>query len=131
MSQKSDIEEMLQAGRGYDEIEDETGSTRSYIRSIAVQYRANRQNEREPEDEIPEEDHREPEPQKKDKKPSMTFVDDETPQDDPKEDKTGADHHKAWVKAAKYECGNCGATIGRNADFCGHCGKSFNWEGVE
>ena len=126
MSQKSDIETLLEAGKGYDEIEDSTGSTRTYIRSIAVQYR-----KRDTEDEVPDEPpKRSKEEKKPEENPSMNFVDDETPVEKSK-DKSGADHHKEWVKAAKYECGQCGATIGKTTTFCPHCGKSLNWEGVE
>ena len=131
MSQRSDIEALLEAGRGYDEIEDETGSQRSYIRSIAVQYR-----KRDTEVKTPE---KEPEPEEtpeSDKTPSLNFIDDDD--DEPvkktrkrNKAKSGLDHHKEWVKDAKYECGNCGATIGKSATFCGHCGKSLEWMGIE
>lgn len=127
MSQKSDIEEMLKAGKGYDEIEDTTGSNRSYIRSIAVNHR-----KREAEDSIPEEKTREEQPSETIvEHPGMNFIEDTKPLDKQIESKTGSDYHKDWVKAAKYECGNCGATIGRSTDFCPHCGQTLSWEGVE
>ena len=127
MTQKSDIQEMLSAGKGYDEIEDKTGSNRSYIRSIAVEHRKGAA-----ESHVPEEKEREEQPPETNPKtPGMNFIDDATPPEDKTGEKTGLDHHKAWVKKAKYECGSCGATIGRSTDFCPHCGKPLSWEGVE
>lgn len=127
MTQKSDIEEMLDAGKGYDEIQDRTGSNRSYIRSIAVNFR--KRAKEEPISEEEEEQQDTPaEP------PSMNFVDDVTPPKKPvdeSESKTGSDYHKEWVKAAKYECGSCGATVGRTSDFCPHCGQTLSWDGIE
>ena len=124
MSQKTDIEKMLAQGKGYDEIEDATDSARSYIRSCAVSYR-NR--ERDTEDEVSEPE----EQQMETPKPSMKFIDD-TPEVKPDiTDVKGKQSHKEWVKAAKYECGGCGATIGRTQDFCAHCGKTLAWEGIE
>lgn len=127
MSQKSNIQRMLDEGKGYDEIEDTTGSQRSYIRSLAVEHR-----KRSIEEEVPgkEEEPGEP-PAKKEETPALNFVDDGAPPPKETGTKTGLDHHKDWVKAAKYECGNCGATIGRTTDFCPHCGKTLSWEGVE
>ena len=126
MSQKTDIEEMLAQGKGYDEIEDSTGSNRSYIRSVAVTYRNREANTK---DEVSEEEGVETKtPETSSVAPSLTFVD-----DSPKETKTKTTRksHKEWVKAAKYECGGCGATIGRTQDFCAHCGKTLVWEGIE
>jgi len=129
MSQKTSIEEMLAAGKGYDEIEDSTGSTRSYIRSVAVSYR-NREGE--PENEVPKKKEEPTETQPKDEgKPSMTFVNDDPEEKEDKTDAKGTQSHKEWVKAAKYECGGCGATIGRTQDFCAHCGKTLAWKGIE
>lgn len=128
MTQKEQVEEMLKAGKGYDEIEDQTGSARSYIRSIAVGYR-----KRAGEDKKEETETREPETHEthetEEEAAGMNFFD-----DNPKKEtttKSGADYHKAWVKAAKYECGTCGATIGRSSGFCPHCGEKLLWEGVE
>lgn len=131
MSQKEQVEEMLNAGKGYDEIEDQTGSARSYIRSIAVGYR-----KRTAKDEPEEPKEREPETLKpkeeEEKLPGMNFFDDDPKSKDVKTDhNTGAQHHKAWVKAAKYECGTCGATIGKSESFCPHCGETLIWEGIE
>ena len=130
MSQKQDILDMLEDGKGYDEIEDSTGSKRSYIRSIAVSYRkGDSQNEgNEPEDE-PEET-----PETPTKEPGMNFIDDVTPpesKDSGEKLTSGKEYHKAWIKAGKYQCGTCGATIGRTTDFCPHCGKQMAWEGIE
>jgi V8-like Glu-specific endopeptidase len=126
MSQKEQVEEMLKAGKGYDEIEDQTGSTRSYIRSIAVGYR-----KRAGEGEKEETETRQPETHETEhaETAGMNFYD-----DNPKtktEHKSGREHHKAWVKAAKYECGTCGATIGKTESFCPHCGETLVWEGIE
>jgi predicted RNA-binding Zn-ribbon protein involved in translation (DUF1610 family) len=127
MTQKDRVKEMLKAGKGYDEIEDQTGSARSYIRSIAVGYRKT-----EGEDKEEEKEEREPETYKKEHKetPGMNFLDDNTPKGE-KPGKSGAAYHKEWVKAAKYECGVCGATIGRSTKFCPHCGELLVWEGIE
>lgn len=118
---------MLEAGKGYDEIEDQTGSSRSYIRSIAFEYRkAMGEGKKE------KTENREPETHEKEptEKSGMNFYDDNS-----KEDKTvtksGADYHKAWVKAAKYECGACGCTIGKSESFCPHCGEALIWDGIE
>lgn len=127
MSQKSDIQRMLDEGKGYDEIEDTTGSQRSYIRSLAVEHR-----KRSVEDEVPGEKEERKEPPKEDSKtPSLNFVDDSKPPVEKTGIKKGSDYHKEWVKSAKYECGGCGATIGRTSDFCPHCGKTLSWEGIE
>lgn len=127
MSQKSDIEQMLEAGKGYDEIEDSTGSKRTYIRSIAVGYRktTGEGNTEEEEGTEPETHTKKPE-----QKSGMNFLDDKPPEVKT-EGTSGADQHKAWVKAAKYECGSCGATIGKSESFCPHCGETLMWEGVE
>lgn len=126
MSQKSDIERMLDEGKGYDEIEDTTGSQRSYIRSLAVEHR-----KRSAETEIPEEKNEpEPTPELHKENPSLNFIDDSTPPVDKTGTKTGLDYHKEWVKKAKYECGGCGATIGRTTKFCPNCGKTLTWEGI-
>ena len=127
MSQRTEIEDLLETGKGYDEIEDTTGSKRSYIRSVAVQYR-----KRAPEDEIPKEEpeHEDPPKEIATEKPSMNFIDD-TPAKTPSKGKTGLEYHKEWVTAAKYECGHCGATVGRTSGFCPHCGNTLNWEGIE
>ena len=129
MSQKSDIEELLEAGRGYDEIEDTTGSNRSYIRSIAVQYRKGSKKT-----EIPEQkDEPTREEENPQENPSLNFIDDNNPPPVEKSNsgKSGGDYHKEWVKAAKYECGHCGATVGKTTTFCPHCGKSLEWGGIE
>ena len=127
MTQKELIEQMLESEKGYDEIEDKTGSTRSYIRSIAVGYR-----KRSGEGEKTETQEREPETQPKTTpEAGMNFIDDITPPKIKTGSRTGADHHKEWVKAAKYECGFCGATIGKSTSFCPHCGKPMVWEGIE
>jgi hypothetical protein len=129
MSQKSDIQRMLDEGKGYDEIEDTTGSQRSYIRSLAVEHR-----KRSVEEEIPGKEEKPGETPGKEETPALNFVDDVTPSkvtNGAVTGKTGLDHHKEWVKNAKYECGGCGATIGRTSDFCPHCGKTLSWEGIE
>lgn len=127
MSQKSDIQDMLDAGKDYDEIEDATGSKRSYIRSIAVDHR-----KRATEGETPEEGEGEKQPPATPHEtPGMNFIDDTKPPVEPTGSKKGLDYHKDWVKAAKYECGSCGATIGRSTDFCPHCGKPLHWGGIE
>ena len=131
MSQKQNIVDMLEDGKGYDEIEDKTGSKRSYIRSIAVAYR-----KRDAENEGDQQENEPTHPPKTESEeagtePSMNFVDDANPHDRETGSKTGLNHHKAWVKAAKYECGGCGATIGRTTDFCPHCGQRLHWEGIE
>lgn len=133
MTQKERVEEMLKAGKGYDEIEDQTGSARSYIRSIAVGYRKNK-----PEEEETGEERRDPiekierveRVEETHEKTGMNFLNDESPEKK-ETGKTGAEHHKEWVKAAKYECGACGATIGRSSGFCPHCGETLVWEGVD
>ena len=127
MSQKDDIEQMLDVGKGYDEIEDHTGSQRSYIRSIAVNHR-----KRSTETNVPEDTYREEQaPPETYETPGMNFLDDTEPPVKKTGSKTGSDYHKDWVKAAKYECGGCGATVGRTTDFCPHCGKTLSWEGIE
>ena len=125
---KEQVEEMLKAGKGYDEIEDHTGSARSYIRSLAVQHRKGAATDDVPEP--AEEPERAPTPPET---PSLTFLDDETPEvkDNDSKGLNGRDHHKAWVKAAKYECGECGCTVGKTSDFCPHCGNTLVWEGIE
>lgn len=92
---------MLDAGKGYDEIEDKTGSNRSYIRSIAVEHRKGAAEGNVPEEKEGEEQPPETTPPK----PGMNFIDDATPPEDKTGAKTGLDYHKAWVKKAKYECG--------------------------
>lgn len=131
MTQKSDIQEMLDAGKGYDEIEDKTGSNRSYIRSIAVDHRKRAAEGGLSPEEGGEKQPPTAPPETPSETPGVNFIDDTKSPVEKTGSKTGLDHHKAWVKAAKYECGGCGATIGRSTDFCPHCGKPLSWEGVE
>lgn len=131
MSQKDNVMQMLEVGKGYDEIEDITGSKRSYIRSIAVEYRkARTQGETPPETNEPANT---PTPEEPSPSVGMNFIDDEErPSSSPQNTgKKGSDYHKEWVKAAKYECGHCGATVGKSSDFCPHCGETLLWEGIE
>lgn len=131
MSQKEQVEELLKAGKGYDEIEDQTGSARSYIRSIAVGYRKGVTETKAPPAQTEQAAggvQRVPETPAQ--TPGMNFLDDGTPQQKAA-GKSGADYHKAWVKAAKYECGACGATVGKTSGFCPHCGETLVWDGIE
>jgi len=135
MTQKEQVEEMLKAGKGYDEIEDQTGSARSYIRSIAVGYRKTvsegKTEETKGAESETHETH-ETHETKHTETPGMNFLDDNEPKPKGKETghKTGSDYHKEWVKAAKYECGACGATVGKSTSFCPHCGETLVWEGI-
>ena len=48
--------------------------------------------------------------------------------DDDNTGKTGADHHKEWIKEAKYEC-NCGCVLNRKSKYCPRCGMELDWSG--
>jgi hypothetical protein len=130
MSKKADILLLLSEGKDYDEIEKAVpGSKRSYIRSLASNYRKNAakttlSEQTEEQEETPEID---------EESGTMDFVNDIDNEGhnmtDELKNKTGMQYHKEWVKEKAYEC-SCGCTLNRKATFCPHCGVPLDWEGI-
>ena len=131
MSKKQQIEDALDSGKEYNEIEQETGATRGYIRSIASHY-AKRAKETDMEHKEPELPETHPKEDKTVNEESNTLTFDHDEPETDKDDgyrKYGKAYHDRWVKEAKYECGECGCTLNRKSTFCPHCGAKLNWSG--
>ena len=123
MSKKQQIEDALDAGKEYDEIEQETGATRGYIRSIASKH-SKGATEEDMGEETPES---KPEDQKTSENDALNLIDDVKK---PEASKGRYQEFGAWLKERKYEC-NCGCVVGRKTKYCPHCGVELDWTGVD
>jgi len=129
MTLKDSIIAILDEGEtDYGNIADRTGATRSYIRTVAHQYRKGKEASKmveeipEPLDKTPEEDQVETEV----KEPETLTIKPE-PEEERKNKYKPFDE---WLRERKYEC-ECGCVLGRTAKYCPHCGVELDWSGVE
>jgi len=126
MTLKESIIAILEEGEtDYGNIEDRTGATRSYIRTVAHQYRKGKEDKpmveetQEPTETPVEETEETPEPQTE----TLTIK----PEPEPKRKYKPFDE---WLKERKYECGNCGWVISKQTKFCPNCGLKLDWEAI-
>lgn len=126
MSKKADVLGLYEAGKTRDEIHEETGISKRYIRVIV-----NESDKGDGDGGVEGEDPKQEGEEvvidamefENDLKGESTMVGDKMA--DPK---TGKEYHKAWVAEKAYEC-SCGCTLNRKSTYCPNCGTALNWEG--